>query len=81
MAAVYLTNAFDVIQQDLPASLAKLGKEVKGVRLWGAKLATHHVRVLDVPLVVTDRSPLALPVHLHAALPPVVGAHQPYGGL
>ena len=70
-----------VVQPDDAPPLSKLrpGGDTGGVAV--PQLMTHHVTIVDVPLVVTDSAPCAVVLDLHTPLAPVGAALQAYGVL
>lgn len=69
---VLCPSAVQVIQVDRPSAWGEgpvLSAHTQGVTT--AQLSTHHVSVLQVPLVVTDRAPLTTTPHLHTTSAPV----------
>lgn len=65
-----LALAVHVVQEDGPAPLAEGHGCRHGDGVAAAQLATHHVGVYDVPVVVAHRAPGSVVEDLHAALAP-----------
>lgn len=62
--------AVHVVQEDGPTPLAEGHGSWQGDGMATAQLATHHVGIHDVPVVVADRPPGAVVEDLHSALAP-----------
>lgn len=69
--------ALDIIRQNRAAALAEASARHGHARRNKAKLATDHVSVHKIPVIVTDRPPNALYVPLHATLVRVLTPDQP----
>lgn len=70
--------AVHVVQEDGSAPLAEGhgGREGDGVT--AAQLATHHVGIHNVPVVIADRPPGAVVEDLHSPLAPAGPVGEPY---
>lgn len=62
--------AVHVVQEDGPTPLAEGHGGQEGDGMATAQLATHHVGVHDVPVIVADRPPGAVVEDLHSPLAP-----------
>lgn len=77
----FVAATFHIIQQDWTRTVAKVGLGL-GCTSWSAaKLLTHHVGVVHVPVVITHCPPNGFVEHLHSTLAAVVAVHHTNGWL
>lgn len=68
--------AVDVVQEDAPRAVAKIGVALVIQGLATAHLLAHHAGVAQAPVVVTDGAPVPVVEDLHPASAGVGPAHQ-----
>jgi len=73
-----LALAVHVVQEDGSAPLAEGHGSREGDSVAAAQLATHHVGIHNVPVVIADRPPGAVVEDLHSPLAPAGPIGEPY---
>lgn len=73
---LFSSVAVDIIQQNQTSSVAKVGVAICVDSITTAYLLTHHLGIVEDPVIITHRSPVSLVVDLHPALTGILSIHQ-----
>lgn len=69
-------GALEIVQQDCSCARPEESFPPSRRGFPAAQLATHNLRVRDVPSIITHCAPFRIWIHLHPTLTPVLAAHQ-----
>ena len=72
-----IADTVDIIQPDVSTALTKVGTRFGGLSCSTVHDSAHHLSISDVPLVVTDGSPLAVMQNLHSTRAAVSAVDKP----
>lgn len=78
---LFSSVAVDIIQQNQTGSVAKVGVAMCVDSITTAYLLTHHLGIVEDPVIITHRSPVSLVVDLHSALTGILSIHQANGAV
>lgn len=72
-----IAHTSDIIKPDVTFTLSKEGAGLDQLSRAAIHGSAHHLTVFDVPIVITDGSPLVIVQDLHSARAPVGAIDEP----
>lgn len=75
----FVSTTFHIVQEDRTRTIAKVGHGLGGTSPATAKLPTHYVGIVNVPVIIAHCAPDGFVEDLHSSLATTVTVHHTNG--